>query len=60
VTVNWDARWPGDSKEGTTINATVDDHDSDIRCGAVYHDERVRVDKVRHLNGEKKRCLMEI
>jgi anaerobic selenocysteine-containing dehydrogenase len=38
-------RWPGCSKEGATINATVDERDSDMGGGAVYHDNRVRVDK---------------
>lgn len=38
-------RWPGFSKEGATINATVDARDSDMGCGAVYHDNRVRVEK---------------
>jgi anaerobic selenocysteine-containing dehydrogenase len=39
-------RWPRDSKQGVTINATVDERDSDMGGGAVYHDNRVRVDKV--------------
>jgi len=39
-------RWPRDFKQGTTVNATVDDQDSDMGRGAVYHDNRVRVDKV--------------
>jgi hypothetical protein len=30
---------------GTTINATVDERDSYIGGGAVYHDNRVRVEK---------------
>lgn len=37
--------WPRDSKEGATVNATVDERDSDMGGGAVYHDNRVRVDK---------------
>ena len=37
--------WPRDSKEGTTVNATVDERDSDMGGGAVYHDNRVRVDR---------------
>ena len=40
-------RWPGHSKEGTNVNATVDERDSDMGGGAVYHDNRVRVDKSR-------------
>jgi anaerobic selenocysteine-containing dehydrogenase len=38
-------RWPRDSKEGATVNATVAERDSDMGGGAVYHDNRVRVDK---------------
>ncbi len=38
-------RWPRDSKEGATVNATVDERDSDMGGGATYHDNRVRVDK---------------
>jgi anaerobic selenocysteine-containing dehydrogenase len=38
-------RWPSHSKEGTNVNATVDERDSDMGGGAVYHDNRVRVDK---------------
>jgi anaerobic selenocysteine-containing dehydrogenase len=37
-------RWPGDSTGGTTINATVDERDSDMGGGAVYHDNRVEVE----------------
>ena len=39
-------RWPRDSKLGTTVNATVDERDSDMGGGAVYHDNRVQVDRV--------------
>jgi len=45
VVASTKGRWPGDSKQGATINATVDDRDSDMGGGAVYHDNRVRVDK---------------
>ncbi len=38
-------RWPRDSKQGTTVNATVDERDSDMGGGAVYHDNRVNVEK---------------
>jgi anaerobic selenocysteine-containing dehydrogenase len=38
-------RWPRDAKEGSTVNATVDERDSDMGGGAVFHDNRVRVDK---------------
>jgi anaerobic selenocysteine-containing dehydrogenase len=40
-------RWPGHAKDGTNVNATVDERDSDMGGGAVYHDNRVRVDKSR-------------
>jgi anaerobic selenocysteine-containing dehydrogenase len=39
-------RWPRDSKQGVTVNATVDARDADMGAGAVYHDNRVRVEKV--------------
>jgi len=38
--------WPRDSKQGAAVNATVDERDSDMGGGAVYHDNRVRVEKV--------------
>jgi anaerobic selenocysteine-containing dehydrogenase len=38
-------RWPGNSKEGTTVNATVADRDADMGHGAVYHDNQVLVEK---------------
>jgi anaerobic selenocysteine-containing dehydrogenase len=36
-------RWAGNSKHGATVNATVDERDSDMGGGAVYH--RVQVSK---------------
>jgi anaerobic selenocysteine-containing dehydrogenase len=39
-------RWPRDAKEGATVNATVDERDSDMGGGAVYHDNRVRVERI--------------
>jgi anaerobic selenocysteine-containing dehydrogenase len=45
VVASTKGRWPGQSKGGATINATVDERDSDMGGGAVYHDNRVRVDK---------------
>jgi len=33
----------GRVERGATINATVDERDSDMGGGAVYHDNRVRV-----------------
>jgi len=43
VVVSTKGRWPG---ERTTVNATVDERDSDMGGGAVFHDNRVRVEKV--------------
>jgi anaerobic selenocysteine-containing dehydrogenase len=43
VVASTKGRWPGDSREGATVNATVDERDSDMGGGAVYHDNRVRV-----------------
>ena len=45
VVASTKGRWPGLSKEGATINATVDERDSDMGGGAVFHDNRVRVDR---------------
>jgi len=39
-------RWLRDAKQGATVNATVDERDSDMGSGAIYHDNRVRVEKV--------------
>lgn len=46
VVASTKGRWPCDSKGGATINATVADHDADMGAGALYHDNRVRVDRV--------------
>ncbi|MCI0349426.1 MAG: molybdopterin oxidoreductase family protein [Acidobacteriales bacterium] len=46
VVASTKGRWPCQSKQHTTVNATVDDRDSDMGSGAVYHDNRVRVDKI--------------
>jgi hypothetical protein len=32
--------------QGATVNATVDERDSDMGGGAVFHDNRVEVEKV--------------
>ena len=45
VVASTKGRWPGHSKEGATVNATVDERDSDMGGGAIFHDNRVRVDK---------------
>ena len=36
-------RWPRVSKDGATVNATVDERDADMGGGAVFHDNRVEV-----------------
>jgi anaerobic selenocysteine-containing dehydrogenase len=46
VVASTKGRWPGQSKGGATVNVTVDERDSDMGGGAVYHDNRVRVDRV--------------
>jgi hypothetical protein len=46
VVASTKGRWLGSSNEGKTMHATVDDRDSDMGAGALYHDNRVRVDKV--------------
>jgi anaerobic selenocysteine-containing dehydrogenase len=45
VVASTKGRWPGHLKEEATVNATVADCDSDMGSGAVYHDNRVRVDR---------------
>jgi anaerobic selenocysteine-containing dehydrogenase len=45
VVASTKGRWPCNAKEGTTINATVDERDADMGGGAVYHDNRVQVDR---------------
>jgi anaerobic selenocysteine-containing dehydrogenase len=44
------ARWPRHVAGGATVNATVDDRHSDMGAGAVYHDNRVEVEKVSRLS----------
>lgn len=46
VVASTKGRWPAHSKHGANVNATVDDRDSDMGSGAVYHDNRVRVEKI--------------
>lgn len=45
VVASTKGRWPRDRPHGATVNATVDERDSDMGGGAVYHDNRVRVDR---------------
>jgi anaerobic selenocysteine-containing dehydrogenase len=39
-------RWPRHTTDRATVNATVDERDSDMGGGAVFHDNRVEVEKV--------------
>jgi anaerobic selenocysteine-containing dehydrogenase len=41
--------WPRHATGGATINATVDERYSDMGAGAVYHDNRVEVEKLSRL-----------
>lgn len=45
VVASTKGRWPIHSKQGATANATVAERDSDMGGGAVYHDNRVRVER---------------
>jgi anaerobic selenocysteine-containing dehydrogenase len=45
VVASTKGRWPGRTRGGATVNATVDERDSDMGGGAVFHDNRVRVDR---------------
>lgn len=46
VVASTKGRWPRHTKDSATVNATVDERDSDMGGGAVYHDNRVEVEKV--------------
>jgi anaerobic selenocysteine-containing dehydrogenase len=46
VVASTKGRWPRHTKDCATVNATVDERDSDMGGGAVYHDNRVEVEKV--------------
>jgi hypothetical protein len=45
VVASTKGRWPADARDGATVNATVDERDSDMGGGAVYHDNRVQVER---------------
>jgi hypothetical protein len=49
VVASTKGRWRRDSQQRATVNATVDERDSDMGGGAVYHDNRVQVDKADSL-----------
>jgi len=44
VVASTKGRWPRHVKGGATVNATVDERDSDMGGGAVFHDNRVEVE----------------
>jgi anaerobic selenocysteine-containing dehydrogenase len=44
VVASTKGRWPRHAKGETTVNATVDERDSDMGGGAVFHDNRVEVE----------------
>ena len=46
VVASTKGHWPGYSKRGATANSTVDERDSDMGGGALYHDNRVRVERI--------------
>jgi len=46
VVASTKGHWPCETGGGTTVNATVDERDSDMGGGAVYHDNRVQVEKI--------------
>ena len=46
VVASTKGRWPCHTKDNATVNATVDERDSDMGGGAVFHDNRVEVEKV--------------
>jgi anaerobic selenocysteine-containing dehydrogenase len=46
VVASTKGRWPRAVKGGTTVNATVDERDADMGGGAVFHDNRVEVERL--------------
>jgi hypothetical protein len=46
VVASTKGRWPRHSVGGATVNATVDERESDMGGGAVFHDNRVEIEKV--------------
>jgi anaerobic selenocysteine-containing dehydrogenase len=49
VVASTKGHWPGHLKEESSVNATVAERDSDMGGGAVYHDNRVRVDLIARI-----------
>ena len=46
VVASTKGRWPRFVKGGATVNATVDERDSDMGGGAVFHDNRVEIERL--------------
>ena len=46
VVASTKGRWPRFMKGGATVNATVDERDSDMGGGAVFHDNRVEIERL--------------
>jgi anaerobic selenocysteine-containing dehydrogenase len=46
VVASTKGRWPRSVKGGATVNATVDERDADMGGGAVFHDNRVEIERV--------------
>ena len=46
VVASTKGRWPRFAKGGATVNATVDERDADMGGGAVFHDNRVEVERL--------------
>jgi anaerobic selenocysteine-containing dehydrogenase len=46
VVASTKGRWPRSVKGGSTVNATVDERDSDMGGGAVFHDNRVEIERL--------------
>jgi anaerobic selenocysteine-containing dehydrogenase len=46
VVASTKGRWPRLLKDGATVNATVDERDADMGGGAVFHDNRVEIERL--------------
>ena len=46
VVASTKGRWPRSVKGGTTVNATVDERDADMGGGAIFHDNRIQIERL--------------
>jgi hypothetical protein len=46
VVASTKGRWPRRSKDGATVNAIEDERDADMGGGAVFHDNRVEIERL--------------